>query len=58
MLKRLAHSLVFRAHCGTGGAGLTGGALELGVGTLADSTLAFSSAIADGLVACHAGAGV
>ena len=41
-----------------GGACLAGGALELGVGTLADAALAGSPSVTDLLVGCQAGGGV
>lgn len=44
------------AHSWTGGTRLTGGTLEFGVRALADATLTIPPAVADLLVAGHAGA--
>ena len=51
-------SLVLGADSRAGGADLAGGALELGVCTLADATLAGSPPVTDLLVGCQAGGGV
>lgn len=48
------YSLVLSTHSWTGGADLTGGTLEFGVGALADAAVTRASAIADLLVAGHA----
>lgn len=47
---------MFSAHSWTGRADLTGGTLEFGVGALAAAAVASASAVADLLVAGHAGA--
>ena len=54
----MSGSLVLSADSGAGGADLTGGTLELGVGALADATLAGAPAITYLLVGCQAGGGV
>lgn len=45
--------LVFSTHSWTGGADLTGGTLEFGVGALADATVTRAPAIANLLIAGH-----
>ena len=54
----MTHSLVLGADIGAGGADLTGGALELGVGAFAGAAFAGAPPIADLLVGGQAGGGV
>ena len=51
----MENSLVLRADSRAGGTDLTGGALELGVGALADATVTGPPAIADLSIAGHTG---